>query len=185
MDTRERTNQNHTRAENGRSLSSESSFINRFQYVADIRAVRDQVKSQVEKSQAGIYEGVFVRLTYGGCLPAPYSQDLRIRVASALSGGSSPRKAADRFGIGIGTAILWAQRLQTEGHVEARAMGGDQRSRLSEHRDVVLTLIAHQPDLTLEEIRSALIERHGITVGRGTVWRFLKAHFGSASKLRP
>jgi transposase len=55
-------------------------------------------------------------------------------------------------------------------------MGGDRRSRLSEHRDAVLTLIAHQPDLTLEEIRSALIERHGITVGRGTVSRFLKSH---------
>jgi transposase len=50
-------------------------------------------------------------------MPAPYSQDLRIRVASALSGGSSTRNAADRFGIGISTAIRWAQRLQTEGHV--------------------------------------------------------------------
>ena len=55
-------------------------------------------------------------------------------------------------------------------------MGGDRRSRLREHRDAVLTLIAHQPDLTLEEIRSALIERHGITVGQGTVSRFLAAY---------
>ena len=109
-------------------------------------------------------------------MPAPYSQDLRTRVASAISGGSSPRKAADRFGIGISTAIRWAQRLQTEGHVEARAMGGDHRSRLKEHREIVLTLLAHQPDLTLEEIRSALIKRHAITVGQGTVSRFLKSH---------
>ena len=55
-------------------------------------------------------------------------------------------------------------------------MGGDHRSRLREHRVIVLTLLAHQPDLTLEEIRSALIEQHAITVGRGTIWRFLKAH---------
>lgn len=53
-------------------------------------------------------------------------------------------------------------------------MGGDHRSRLREHRDVVLTLLANQPDLTLEEIRSALIEQHAITVGRGTISRFLK-----------
>jgi transposase len=45
-------------------------------------------------------------------MPAPYSQGLRKRVALALSGGSSARRAADRFGIGISTAVRWAQRLQ-------------------------------------------------------------------------
>ena len=109
-------------------------------------------------------------------MPAPYSQDLRDRVASAVSSGSSARGAAKRFGIGLGTAVRWAQRLRAEGHARARAMGGDRRSRLREHRDAVLTLIAHQPDLTLEEIRGALIERHGITVGQGTVSRFLRSH---------
>ena len=107
-------------------------------------------------------------------MPAPYSQDLRDRVVSAVSSGSSARGAAKRFG--IGTAVRWAQRLRAEGHAKARAMGGDHRSRLNGHREAVLTLIAHQPDLTLEEIRSALIERHGITVGRGTVSRFLASH---------
>ncbi len=109
-------------------------------------------------------------------MPAPYSQDLRDRLACAVSGGSSARGAAKRFGISISTAVRWAQRLRAEGHAEARAMGGDHRSRLSGHREAVLTLIAHQPDLTLEEIRGALIERHDITVGRGTVSRFLKSH---------
>ena len=109
-------------------------------------------------------------------MPAPYSQDLRDRVVSAVSNGSSARGAAKRFGIGLGTAVRWAQRLRAEGHARARAMGGDRRSRLTGHREAVLTLIAHQPDLTLEEIRSALIERHGITVGQGTVSRFLKSH---------
>ncbi len=109
-------------------------------------------------------------------MPAPYSQDLRDRVASAVSGGSSARGAAKRFGISIRTAVRWAQRLRAEGHAEARAMGGDHRSRLSQHRDAVLTLIAHTPDLTLEEIRGTRIERHGITVGRGTISRFLAAH---------
>jgi transposase len=98
-------------------------------------------------------------------MPAPCSQDLRDRVASAVSSGSSARGAAKRFGISIGTAVRWAQRLRAEGHVEARAMGGDRRSRLTGHREAVLTLIGHQPDLTLEEIRGALIERHAITVG--------------------
>jgi transposase len=101
-------------------------------------------------------------------MTVPYSQDLRTRVARAASGGSSARPAANRFGIGNSTAIRWAQPLQAEGHVEACAMGGDHRSCLSRRRESVLRLIAHQPDLALEKIRSALIARHGITVGRAT-----------------
>src|ERR687898_2777483 len=118
----------------------------------------------------------FFRLTLGGCMPGPYSQDLRDRVASAISGGSSARAAAKRFSISESTAIRWAQRLSAEGHAKARAMGGDRRSRLTEHRVTVLTLVAHKPDLTLAEIRGELTERHGVTVGLGTVWRFLAAH---------
>jgi transposase len=109
-------------------------------------------------------------------MPGPYSQDLRDRVASVIAGGSSARAAAKRFNISESTAVRWAQRLSADGHVEARAMGGDRRSRLSAHRVTVLTLVAHKPDLTLAEIRRALSERHGISVGLGTVWRFLAAH---------
>jgi transposase len=55
-------------------------------------------------------------------------------------------------------------------------MGGDRRSRLSEHGARVLSLVAQQPDLTLQEIRSALAASCGITVGLSTVHRFLGAH---------
>jgi transposase len=55
-------------------------------------------------------------------------------------------------------------------------MGGDRRCRLGEHRAKVLQLVARQPDLTLQEIRSALATSCGITVGLSTVHRFLAAH---------
>jgi transposase len=109
-------------------------------------------------------------------MPAPYSQDLRDRVAAAISSGASARSTAVRFGISESTAIRWAQRLRVEGHASARPMGGDQRSRLTAHRVAVLTLVANQPDLTLEEIRGELAKQHDITVALGTVWRFLAAH---------
>jgi hypothetical protein len=44
-------------------------------------------------------------------------------------------------------------------------MGGDHRSRLSGHREAVLTLVAHRSDLTLAEIRAELAARHGIRAG--------------------
>lgn len=108
-------------------------------------------------------------------MPAPYSGDLRDRVAGAVASGASARAAAGRFGVSVSTAIRWAQRLRAEGHAQARAMGGDHRSRLVEHRRAVLQLVAKQPDLTLQEIRGALAREHGISVGLTSLWRFLKA----------
>lgn len=108
-------------------------------------------------------------------MPAAYSQDLRERVAAAIGQGVSARAAARRFDISVSTAVRWAQRWRGEGHAKARAMGGDHRSRLKEHRTFLLELIAKEPDLTLRELRGALAAR-GITVGLMTVWRFLAAH---------
>ena len=88
--------------------------------------------------------------------------------------GGSARAAAVRFDVSVSSALRWAQRWRSEGHAGPRAMGGDRRSRLSEHRVKVLQLVARQPDLTLQEIRSALAAC-GITVGLSTVHRFLAA----------
>ena len=102
----------------------------------------------------------------------PYSQDLRIRLISAVEDeGMSHRGAAARFGVGVSTAINWVQAWRSEGRSEARAMGGDTRSKLSKDSALVLGLIEAQPDLTLEEVRRALAERN-LEVGYGTVWRF-------------
>jgi transposase len=109
-------------------------------------------------------------------MPAPYSQDLRDRVTAAVAAGSSARAAAERFGVSESTAIRWVQRWRAEGKACARPMGGDYRSRLTEHRDAVLTLLAHQPDLTLADIRAELAARHGLTVGQTTIWRFFERH---------
>jgi len=73
-------------------------------------------------------------------MPAPYSQDLRERVIGFLGLGGSARAAATRFEVSISRAIRWAQRWRAEGHARPRAMGGDRRSRLSEHGARVLEL---------------------------------------------
>ena len=105
-------------------------------------------------------------------MAAPYSQDLRERVAALITSGRSARATAAIFSISESTAIRWAQRVRAEGHARARAMGGDRRSRLKEHRQEVLTLLAEQPDMTVAELRSTLGEKHGVTVGASTVCRF-------------
>jgi len=119
----------------------------------------------------------------GGAMPAAYSQDLRERVIDFMALGSSARAAAMRFDVSVSSALCWAQRWRAEGHARPRAMGGDRRSRLSEHRARVLQLIAQQPDLTLQEIRSGLAAL-GITVGLSTVHRYLGAQNLTRKKTR-
>jgi transposase len=109
-------------------------------------------------------------------MPAPYSPDLRQRVIGFMALGGSARAAAIRFDVSVSSATRWAQRWRAEGHARPRAMGGDRRCRLSEHSAKVLQLVARQPDLTLQEIRSGLAASCGITVGLSTVYRFLGAH---------
>jgi transposase len=108
-------------------------------------------------------------------MPAPYSQDLRERVIGFMALGGSARAAATRFDVSISSAARWRRRWRAEGHARPRALGGDRRSRLRGHRAKVLQLVAQHPDLTLQEIRSALAAS-GITVGLSTVHRFLGAH---------
>jgi transposase len=109
-------------------------------------------------------------------MAAPYSQDLRQRVIGFMARGGSARSAAVQFDISVSSASRWAQRWRAEGQARPRPMGGDRRSRLGVHGARVLQLIARQPDLTLQEIRSALAATCGITVGLSTVHRFLRAH---------
>ena len=125
------------------------------------RAVSEQVDS--------------TRMSLGADVPAPYSGDLRDRVAAAVAAGASARSAAGRFGVSVSTAIRWAQRWRAEGHAQPRAMGSDPRSGLLEHRTAVVELVAQKPDLTLQEIRGALAAGHGISVGLTSLWRFLRA----------
>jgi transposase len=95
-------------------------------------------------------------------VPAPYSVDLRDRVAAVLAAEASARGAASRFGISVSTAIRWAQRLRAEGHTQAPAMGGDHRSRLAEHRVAVVELVARQPAGTIRNfVRGGRLKQSG------------------------
>ena len=52
-----------------------------------------------------------------------YSQDLRERVLSATAAGTSARQAAERFGVGVSTAIVWVRRGAAERRADGAAAG--------------------------------------------------------------
>ena len=101
-----------------------------------------------------------------------YSQDLRDRVLSATAEGSSARSAAERFGIGIKTAIEWVRRARETGERTARWQGQPKGSRLDEHEAFLRGLVDETDDITLTEMQARLREERGAVVGITTLWRF-------------
>ena len=84
------------------------------------------------------------------------SLDLRERVVAAIDGGMSRRQAAERFGVGIATAVRWAQLAREKGSPAAMKVGGDRRSeRIERHAGFILDLVLQLPNI---EGRS----RHGL-----------------------
>jgi transposase len=115
-------------------------------------------------------------------MPKPLSEDLRSRVVEAVETGASRRDAADRFSISPSSAIKWMQRWEATGSVSALPSGGS-RSPLDDHGDVLLGLIAAQPDLTLEEVVERL-SAQGIKTSRTATWRFFNRK-GISFKKKP
>ena len=102
----------------------------------------------------------------------PMSVDLRERVVAAVDGGISRRKAAERFGVSISSAIRWTSRARRLGSVRPEPQGGDTRSRRIEaYAPVILAAVEETPDITLAELRELLAGR-GVAVATSTLHRF-------------
>jgi transposase len=100
-----------------------------------------------------------------------YGQDLRERVVDAALSGLSARQAAERFGVGISTAIVWVRRAGA-GERTARRQGQPKGSKLDAYADYVLDLVAETPHISLKEMQARLAEEKSVSAGVGTIWRF-------------
>jgi transposase len=101
-----------------------------------------------------------------------YSQDLRERVLEATAKGLSARQAAERFGIGVSTAIVWVRRARVEGERAARRQGQPRGSKLDAHAEFLLGLVDGTCDITLDEMQARLRDERGVSAGIGTLCRF-------------
>jgi transposase len=103
----------------------------------------------------------------------PYSNDLRERVVSEVSGGESCRSVAARFGVAVSTVVKWSQRYRRTGSVAPGKMGGHRRPVLEPHRAFIVERLKQEPHLTLHRLKAELAAR-GIMVSHNTVWTFLR-----------
>lgn len=105
----------------------------------------------------------------------PYSMDLRERVvASVERDGLSRRQAAERFGIGISTAIRLVQLFRETGSVAPGKMGGHRPKKLSGPWRDWLIERCQEKDFTLRGLVDELGER-GLKVDYRSVWEFVHA----------
>lgn len=114
-----------------------------------------------------------------------YGVDLRARVIAAVQSGLSRRSAAERFRVGISTAIRWVRAWREDGRGAAKPKGGDTRShRIEAYREMILGAIATNKDVTLVELAAWLAREHTLRVAPSTVHRFLTRHRITLKKSR-
>jgi transposase len=81
----------------------------------------------------------------------PYPGALRRRVIDFVEAGGSRREAAEQFDVSVSSAIRWLQHFRNDRRSEPMQSGGSV-SPLEKHAQRIFTLIAEQPDLTLDEM---------------------------------
>ena len=113
------------------------------------------------------------------------SIDLRERVLSAIAGGLSGRRAAERFAVSAASVSRWRKLAREQGSAAPRPQGGDRKSqRLEAHAAMILNAVDEKVDITLAELQAKLKES-GVVAGRGSIWRFFQRHKITRKKRRP
>ncbi len=106
-------------------------------------------------------------------MPAPYSEDLRLRVMDAVGSGMAYAEVTKRFHVSNSTILRWVRRLRESGSYAAYPMGGKKPFVLADQREWLLQRFAGQPDVTLRELLAELHER-GIQVSSFALWHIVQ-----------
>jgi len=107
-------------------------------------------------------------------MAVPLSQDLRKRLVCAVEEGHSARGAAARFAVSASAAIKLVRRVRETGSTEPGKIGGHRKPLLAGYEHLLRERVATRKDITLAEIRDALIQRGTPPVSLSTIWWALR-----------
>ena len=107
-----------------------------------------------------------------------YSDDLREKVATACQRpGQRQHAVAAQFGVSLSFVAKLLRRQRTSGTVAAKPWaGGPARCLNAAAQAQLVARVGEQPDVTLAELRDALLAERGQRVCLSTVWRVLAEH---------
>ena len=110
---------------------------------------------------------------------------LRSRVVGFVEEGHSHRAAAARFRVSVKFVNDMVILKRETGALDPRAQGnGGGHGKLKAVTDSIKRWLVEKPDLSLDDLVVELADRHGITIHRVSVWRFLRG-LGLTHKKRP
>jgi len=108
-------------------------------------------------------------------MPSPLSPDLRRRFSELIASGSSARSAARRLLISPASGVRLAAKIREGASLEPEKCGRPEGyGKLAPHKDFLAELVEQDPDITLVELRGALIDAEGVTVGVPAIFRMLR-----------
>ena len=108
-------------------------------------------------------------------MSAPLPDALRARFKACIEEGLSGRAAAARLKLSPATGTRWARAIRQHG-TAAPARQGRPRGcgKLAPHQAFLEELVAQDPDITLYELRDALIMAEGVKVHHSSIAALLK-----------
>jgi transposase len=103
-------------------------------------------------------------------MSAPLPSALRARFQRYIEEGLSGRAAALRLKLSPATGARWAWQVKTRGHAAPAPQGRPRDTgKLAPHRAFFEELVTQDPDITLFELRDALVDAEGVQVHHSSI----------------
>jgi len=117
-------------------------------------------------------------------MPRALSIDLRMRIATAVTGGETVRSVAERFRVSASTAVRLGQKMRAGAGLEPAKRGGPPRSLITAFvADWLRARLVDKRDLTMRAL-AAELRQQGTPVTHDTVWRFVRREGLTVKKRR-
>jgi transposase len=113
-----------------------------------------------------------------------YSQDLRVRVLTAVDRGLPQVEVARTFQVSLASLKRWRKQRREVGHVAPKPIPGPPASKGAALAAELLPQLQAAPDATLEEHCRLWEQAHRMRVSPATLSRAITRHFGWTRKKR-
>lgn len=116
----------------------------------------------------------------------PLSMDLRERIIDYVTSGQSSRQAARVYNVAPSTVVRLVAVYRETGNIAPKPQGRPpgKFGKTAKHWEFVLEVVQCEPDITLHEMASALLDAEGETLSISSLHNFLQRE-GYRYKKRP